>query len=191
VALYAPAQPGHEDMEAVLARAMSPPHFPIPPKGLRGHWAFNSLEEGEAELEGFSFLALEIPHKGSRTFGYRVSDGRVAVAYLSDHWPLSLGAGPSGLGEYHEAALRLVDGCDIVFHDAQYTDQELPAKAYLGHSSHGYALGLAQAARARSVLFFHHDPSRTDAELDQIVEHYRGAAAITVDAAAEGRTIKL
>ena len=57
----------------VLRRAMSPPHFPIGPEGLRGAWTFESLEPGEHHVGGFEVLALEIPHKGGRTFGYRVS----------------------------------------------------------------------------------------------------------------------
>lgn len=51
--------------------------------------------------------AREIPHKGGRTFGFRVSDGASTVAYLPDHSPLVLGAGPHGFGEYHEAAVAL------------------------------------------------------------------------------------
>ncbi len=125
---------------------MSPPYFPVTPTGLRGTWRYVGLEPGEHELEGFTVLALEIPHTGGRAFGYRVSDGEASLAYLSDHYPLSLGPGPSGLGEYHEAALRLAAGCDILFHDSQYTDEELPARAHFGHSSSGYAVGLAETA---------------------------------------------
>ncbi|MGP8209221.1 MAG: MBL fold metallo-hydrolase, partial [Acidimicrobiales bacterium] len=87
VTLYGPHQGPETDMESVLGRAMSPPHFPITPGELRGTWRFENLGPGEHEIEGFSVLALDIPHKGGRSFGYRVSDGRVTLAYLSDHWP--------------------------------------------------------------------------------------------------------
>ena len=73
VDLYVPAQ---GDTESILGRFMSPPHFPIPPSDLAGSWTFNGLEPGEAEIGAFSVLALEIPHKGGRAFGYRISDGR-------------------------------------------------------------------------------------------------------------------
>ena len=88
--------PSQGDPEEVLARAISPPHFPIRPSQLRGEWTFESLEPGTREVEGFSVTALEIPHKGGRTFGYRVSDGRATVAYLSDHSPIAYGPGPEG-----------------------------------------------------------------------------------------------
>jgi len=36
-------------------------------------------------------LVEEIPHKGGRTFGFRVEHAGTAIAYLSDHAPLSVG----------------------------------------------------------------------------------------------------
>jgi len=185
--LYIPAQ---GDSEAVLERFMSPPHFPIAPAQLRGDWRFLALEPGEHEIEGFSVLALEIPHKGGRTFGYRISDGRASFAYLSDHCPTVIGPGSDGLGERHEAALRLASDCDLLLHDAQYTDEELPARGSFGHASAGYAVGLTTVARAKRLLLFHHDPSRTDAEIDKIVEGYRDAP-VPVDGAAQGMDLIL
>ena len=64
------------DREAVLARAMSPPHFPIGPDGPARRLDVRAGRAGKLQAEGFSVLAREIPHKGGRTFGYRVSDGR-------------------------------------------------------------------------------------------------------------------
>ena len=92
VDLYLPEQ--GVDPEKLLAWAISPPHFPIRPKQLGDGWTFNAIEPGHHEFEGFSVHALEIPHKGGRTFGYRVSDGSATLAYLPDHSPISLGPGP-------------------------------------------------------------------------------------------------
>ena len=185
--LYLPAQ---GDPVEVLSRFMAPPHFPIPPTGLRGSWRFEGLVAGEHEIEGFSVLALDIPHKGGRTFGYRVSDGRSSLAYLSDHSPVSLGPGPGGLGPHHEAALRLADGVDVLVHDAQHTAEELPAKAAFGHSAAEYALTLAEAAGARRVVLFHHDPDRTDDELDALVGRF-AESPLPVAAAREGTVLGL
>jgi Cyclic nucleotide-binding domain len=110
-----------------------------------------------------------IPHKGGRTFGYRVSDGEATLAYLSDHSPISLGAGPDGLGEYYEAAVALARGADLLMHDSQHTAAEFPRLAFLGHSAIEYVMALAQHAGARRVALFHHDPWRTDAEIDDLV----------------------
>lgn len=182
--------PAQGDPEAVLGAAMSPPHFPITPGELRGRWRFTGLEPGRHRIEGFDVMAAEIPHKGGRTFGFRVSDGAASVAYLSDHWPVSLGDGPDGMGPYHEAAMALVSDVDVVIHDAQYTAAEFAARRHFGHSTTDYAVGLAVAAGARRVVLFHHDPARTDDELDALVRSYLGSAG-EVTAAAEGMVIDL
>ncbi|MEX2658160.1 MAG: MBL fold metallo-hydrolase [Acidimicrobiales bacterium] len=109
-----------------------------------------------------SCIALDIPHKGGRTFGYRVSDDRSAIAYLSDHGPSQLGEGPDGWGPYHEAACALAEGVDLLIHDAQHTAAELTPIAHFGHSSMDYPVRLAELAGAKGVLLFHHDPDRTE-----------------------------
>jgi len=178
------------DAERVLARAFSPPHFPVEPRALGAGWTFDSVGEGEHEIEGFSVLAREIPHKGGRTFGFRVGDGTGSIAYLSDHHPLALGPGPAGLGELHDGAMELAAGVDLLIHDAQYTAEELPRLAYLGHSCPEYALALAEAAGARQACLFHHAPLRTDPEIDELAGRVRGGH-VPVLVAAEGLTFRL
>ena len=185
---YVPAQGDPVD---VLSRAMSPPHFPITPDQLRGDWRFHALEAGERRIGDFSVLARDIPHKGGRTFGYRISDGTSTVAYLSDHWPISLGPGPEGWGEYHEAALELCAGADVVLHDSQYTAEELPARATWGHSAIDYAVRLCELAGARRLLLFHHDPTRTDDQITDLVAAWAGRTNPVVEAAAEGAVVEL
>jgi phosphoribosyl 1,2-cyclic phosphodiesterase len=182
--------PGQGDPVAVLTRILSPPHFPIGPGDLRGEWRFHALEPGEHTIEGFEVTAREIPHKGGRTFGYRVSSGEVAIAYLSDHSPITLGPGPDGLGEYHDEALELARDVDLLLHDAQYTAAELSQRASFGHSAVDYAVGLAARSGARRVLLFHHDPPRTDDAIDEIVRAHKHPD-VDVQAAAEGMVIDL
>ena len=179
-----------EDAEELLARVISPPHFPIRPRQLGEGWTFNSLSPGHYEFEGFSVEAREIPHKGGRTFGYRVSDGTATVAYLSDHSPISLGPGPDGLGEYHEAAVELARGADLLVHDSQHTAAELPRLAFLGHSAIEYVVGLAQHAGVKGVALYHHDPWRTDDEIDELAAK-QASAPVPVFAAYDGLIVDL
>lgn len=176
------------DAVATLARGLSPPHFPIGPTQLGNGWTFNPLQEGSLSVEGFDVAIREIPHKGGRTFGFRVTDGDASLAYMSDHFPLGIGPGPDGLGAYHDAALELVDGVDVLIHDAQFLASQFPAVTYLGHSAIEYAIGLAVAAHAKSVLLFHHAPDRTDSELDAISAQFADAP-LPVTVAIEGTEV--
>lgn len=185
-----PHQERHADALARLAGGMAPPYFPITPDQLRGDWRFHDLEQGEFEVEGFRVLVREIPHKGGRTFGLRIEDDTGVVAYLSDHHPVSLGPGPEGFGPYHPAALELAAGADVLLHDAQYTAAEFPGRASFGHSTVDYAVGLGVAAGVGQVLLYHHDPARTDVELDAVLASVAGAA-VPVGLAVEGAVVEV
>ncbi len=173
---------------------MRPPYFPIEPTELRGDWSFATLAPGARELEGFEVLAREIPHKGGRTFGYRIGDGRATLAYLPDHCPTALGAGEDGWGEYHPAALELARDADVLVHDAAMFPQELAAEASFGHAVADYAVQLGRRAGVREVVLFHHRHDRTDEALDGLARRLGSSGSEDsprVSVAAEGTAIEL
>ena len=145
-----------------LARSMSPPHFPIDPRGLAGRWTFDTIDEGRHVFEGLSVVAREVPHKGGRTFGYRVSDGRRTFAYIPDHRPALGGPG-------REAALDLCAGVDVLIHDAQFIASELNTAERFGHSTWPEAIELAVEAGARELILTHHGPDRRDTALSELI----------------------
>jgi ribonuclease BN (tRNA processing enzyme) len=149
----------------VLARAMSPPHFPIGPDGLRGDWSFEGMKPGGHIVEGFEIQAFDVPHKGGRTYGFRIDDLNEAgatsasVAYIPDHHPEP---------ETNLAIARVCSGVDVLVHDAQFLSSEQAVADAYGHSTIEDALELAQLCDARTLALFHHGPARTDDEVDVI-----------------------
>lgn len=190
VTVVLPEQHSGVDAAEVLGGLMKPPYFPIGPTELRGQWSCQAIALGEHELEGFTVLAREIPHKGGRTFGYRVSDGHSTITYMPDHNPTSLGPGEHGFGEYHAAALELAHETDVLVHDAQLLPQELDAEGDFGHAVADYCVGLAERAGARSVVMFHHRLDRTDDALDALAARLaKDSPAVSV--ATEGVVLHL
>ena len=179
VDLYLPAQEGASGHD-LLARSMSPPTFPITPSGLQGAWSFEAIEPGTHRIGGFDVLAAQVRHKGGRTYGYRVSDGTVDVAYLPDH--VAKGAADEDL----EALIR---GVDVLLHDAQFLESERQFADAYGHSTVDDAVSVAHRLDAHTLVLFHHGPSRTDAQLDEILTRLR--APMPVVMAAEGQVLDL
>lgn len=177
------------DPEELLARAFSPPHFPVRPRDLGGNWEFEAIEPGWHEIEGFDVLVEVVPHKGGTTYGIRVERDGASLAYLPDHAPTSLGGGMDGLGVRHDAALKLCANVDLLIHDAQHLAREFPMLAFLGHATVDYAMALADETDARTLCLFHYAPTRTDDEIDEIVAEL--AAERSVIAAAEGQVLTL
>ena len=145
----------------VLALAMSPPHFPIGPDGLRGDWTFESVKPGSHAIEGFEVVAFDVPHKGGRTFGYpRSADGHV----VDRVHPRSLPAGRHDARD--RARVRRASTCCV--HDAQFLEHERAVADLYGHATVDDAIELARRCGAGRLALFHHSPGRTDDEVDAI-----------------------
>ncbi len=63
-------------------------------------------------------------------------------------------------------------GADLLIHDSQYTEQEYEGRRNWGHSPFEYAIGAANRAGVKKLALFHHDPDRTDRELDEMAKIY-------------------
>lgn len=180
VDLFLPGQ-GNQSGRDLLAQSFSPPSFPITPEGLRGAWGFHALEPGTHQVEGLSVSAVEIQHKGGRTFGLRVDDELGSLAYLPDHAPA---AGIS------DDLLAMLDGVDVLVHDAQFLEGERPVAVDYGHATVQDSISLARTCGAGTIVLFHHSPARTDDALDEIaVWAAELAPDLTVVVAREGMTL--
>jgi phosphoribosyl 1,2-cyclic phosphodiesterase len=158
VDLYVPEQDGLSGRD-LLAQAFTPPSFPIPPEGLHGTWAFHAMGAGRHEVQGFSVTAVDIEHKGGRTFGLRVEDERGSLAYLPDHAP------EAGMSDELRSMLA---GVDVLVHDAQFLESERSVAVDYGHATVEDSVKLGHSCDAGTVVLFHHSPARTDATLDEI-----------------------
>lgn len=148
------------------------------------------MPEAAFEAEGFSVLAVDVPHKGGHTVGFRISDGSSTIAYVPDHCPTALGPGPDGLGEYHKGALQLAQDVDLLIHDAHLRAEEVAAEGSFGHAAAEYTVGLAAMAGARQVALFHHRPERKDAEVERTVCRF-AESRVPVMGAAETLSLRL
>ncbi|GAA4570940.1 MBL fold metallo-hydrolase [Planotetraspora kaengkrachanensis] len=148
--------PGDGDPRGLLARMMSPPHFPIDPGGLRGDWRFRTSADGV--VEGYTVRVAEIAHKGGVTHGIRVEGDGVCVAYLPDHCPQIESA----------AAEKLASGADLLLHDGQFLSAEQETADAYGHATIGDAVAFARRCGARRLVLTHHAPGRTDDALDVV-----------------------
>ncbi|HEY8527775.1 MAG TPA: MBL fold metallo-hydrolase [Acidimicrobiales bacterium] len=186
--IYGPPQPTGTLGDA-FHRFICPPFFPVTVEQLYGQMTFHDAGDTDLVLDGAKVRVRPVPHVGANN-GYRVDMGGASVAYLSDHqMPLD------GSHAVTEDVLELCDGVDVLVHDAQYTPEEFAEKAHWGHCTIDYAVFVAREAGAKCLVLFHHDPARTDDQLDVLLEEAREKASRTavseVLAAYEGLTISL
>jgi ribonuclease BN (tRNA processing enzyme) len=160
VHVVVPEQHGQTGRDLV-AQLISPPAFPITPEGLRGTWSFAAVPTGPFVAEGVRVTAVDVVHKGGRTFGYRLDADDASVAYLPDHAPAA------GVGSETLAAL---EGVDVLVHDAQFLDSERVVADDYAHATISDAVGFARRINAGTLVLFHHSPARIDDALDRIAD---------------------
>ena len=157
--------PGNAAASSLLARAMSPPHFPIGPDGLLGSWEFRPARPGDLPLGpgagDVRVRVAEVEHKGGETFVIRVDLDGASVAYLPDH--------NRPIGRPHPlAGAELIHGVDALLHDGQFIDGEAGTALRYGHSTIEDAAWLADHCEVGRLVIIHHAPGRTDDELDEL-----------------------
>ncbi len=73
--------------------------------------------------------------------------------------------------EQNEAIEQFTKGADLLIHDSQYTEEEyLDGKLGWGHSTYEYACPAAEHSNVKKLALFHHDPMRTDDQMDELAK---------------------
>ncbi len=146
-----------------------------------------ALRIGEALVEG---IELQHPQGG---MGFKIAEGNRTFVFLTDNelrpdaWP--------GRSPWDYACF--CEGADLLIHDAQYRPEEMGARRGWGHSDFLSAVDLALEAGVRHLVLYHHDPDRTDAEVEEMEriarDHAkgRGRFGLLIEAAMERSEWKL
>lgn len=144
------------------------------------------LQIGSALVEG---VELRHPQGG---MGFRIRQGDRTLVFLTDN---ELSPHPvNGRSQAHYVSF--CRGADLLIHDAQYLPGEMAAKRGWGHSDCVSAVNLALEAGVGRLLLTHHDPDRTDQQVDDLVSMARAHAeqqgsAMEMEGAREGRVLRI
>lgn len=175
-------------LRARLSRYLSPPLFPVRVRELT-NVVFHDVPPSEFEIGPVQIAADLIVHPGA-TLGYRLTEGSSTISYLPDHEP-ALGNDDFPGNADWTSGFALVEGANVLIHDAQYTDEEYASKVGWGHSSTEHLVRFAQMTDVRRLVTFHHDPAHDDSMLDEMhadlearaneIEIVPGTAGLTLE----------
>jgi len=186
-----------QSLAETLAGQMEHTYFPVSLEQLGATIRYHDLVEGTFSIDDVRITTHYLNHT-ALTLGYRIECDGASMVYCCDHEPhaAELASGAGELTGYDRRYVDFLTGADVVIHDAQYTAREYPEKIGWGHSTCEYALRVGQEAGVGKLVLTHHDPLRTDAALDAIVEAMRRRAraastVVEVVVAAEGQSLEL
>ncbi len=192
--IYAPQGFG-ESLKDTLAGQMEYTYFPVSPEAFGAQVRYHNLGEGHFMIDDLSIRTRYLNHP-ALTLAFRVENAGASFVYSCDHEPHSrdLAMGEGLIHGEDLAHAEFMAGVQMVIHDAQYCAHEYAAKQGWGHSTVEYAVTIGRAAGADQLALTHHDPSRTDEQIDVIVAELQakiGTGKPQVFAAYEGLEIDL
>lgn len=189
--IFTNVESGH-NLLCSLFEQMDGSNFPVKAEELPSHnyCVFKGAESVFYE-KGLNLLKKPLNHPGGG-YAYRIEENGITTAYITDNEL----APPGKVHTSYDEWVKFCHGVDVLIHDAQYTEEDMPHKHGWGHSLISQVRQLAVDAEVGALVMFHHDPDRTDAELDEIMReneiYFSGKhASIKSFCAYEGLEIKL
>lgn len=183
--IHAPKNIGRNGIRNVLSGIMDRRYFPVTFDKLPADLAVHDFEPGESFMIGSALVETRpTRHPGGNT-AYRITADGWTFFFSGDH-ECSLGQAGDPVSE---GVFEFLHGVDVALVDAQFTDEEYPARQGWGHSTYAAWPQRCAEAGVSWLMFSHHDPGRTDDQLDAILLQMRERFAdlpLVMDMAAEG-----
>lgn len=209
--VYGPVTYEGEALEDVVGGQWVYRYFPVRYTELTADIEYIQMREGRFSLGDGITLTTKYLNHPLLCLGYRFeSEGKAfCTAYDSEPFHNFFTTDPEN-PSYDEAVVqeaervvneenqRLEDffsSADLLVYDTPYTQQEYEStKIGWGHSSMEHAITAAKRSRVRRLALFHHEPTRTDAEIDALSRKFCNsefAGDVEVFFAREGMVVQI
>ncbi|MBI2992767.1 MAG: MBL fold metallo-hydrolase [Gammaproteobacteria bacterium] len=204
--------PSRKDIEEHVSAQMRAPYFPVGTETWLAKIRYMDPPKDQHFKYGPIALSYQSVHHPGITYGYRIQVNGKTILYISDNECLYLDKSirqkyrefseeeqrllSEMQREEYEAELKLIQGADILIHDAQYTPDDYQKKRGWGHSCYIDTVNTAIDAGVKELYLYHHDPNYTDAAIDAISAACQEIikernASLVCKVAREGMTIDL
>ena len=212
IKIYGPVTYEEEGLAEIVGGQLSYRYFPVKHSELAANISYHPMKETSVDLGDGLTLTTKYLNHPILCLGYRFDyKGKsFCTAYDTEPFrnvfptdpeapgydPIAAEEGERAAAEENEKVLRFFKGADLLIHDTQYTHEEyIDSKLGWGHSTFEYAINSAHKAGVKQLLLFHHDPMRTDTQLDTLIDNYRsrvqGKTEMKIEGAREGMEIIL
>jgi len=162
-------------IEHVMGVQLQNSYFPVSETAMSTTLDYRTLEIGVPIEVGDAVVSNVVMNHPVTNLGYRIACNGKSVFFTGDHEP-SHNPHPAGHPLHAEAQLQLLasegamdavmQGVDALIVDCSYTRDEYPSKQGWGHGTFDGAIEMALRVGARALYCTHHEPTRSDDELE-------------------------
>jgi len=187
--IYGPVTFENDSLRAIVGGQLSYQYFPIRQSELSADITYHSLKEKRIELEDGIQVTTKYLNHPIACLGYRVEyQGKTfCTAYDTEPFQNLFCTDPEdpsydeamategelAAREQNEKLEAFVKGADLLVYDAQYTrDEYETTRRGWGHTAMEDVVALARKLSIRSTALFHHEPVRTDDQLDELAKTF-------------------
>ena len=166
--------------------------FPIKFDDLKANIKYIAkLVNGPLEIDSVLIESIPLQHPQGGV-GFRFREGDKTLVFITDNELRE----DAWIGRTPEEYAKFSKNADVLIHDSQYTPEEIDARRGWGHSDYRSTYELARNADVKKLILFHHDPPRTDTEMQKIEVICEDLAKkdkfdITIEAAKENSEFEL
>jgi len=187
--IYGPVTCEEESLKEVIGGQFSYRYFPVRESELEATIEYIDLKEGRYDLgDGIQLTAKYLNHP-LLSLGYRIEyRGKIiCTAYDTEPFYNVFSTDPAdpsydeiialegemAAREENQRMEEFFNGADLLIHDGQYTMAEYECgKKGWGHSPIEYIVDAARRASVKRLAICHHDPLRSDSQIDALSETY-------------------
>lgn len=164
-------------VEQVMAVQLQYSFFPVREAEMKAAISYQALSIGETVAVGGARVTGTLLNHPVIDLGYRIDCNGKSLFFTGDHEPHYNIYEPSdaGYADYQavlEERQRAIDdamrGVDALIIDASYTREEYPSKKGWGHGHFDGAIATALRVGAKRLYCTHHEPTRSDDELERV-----------------------
>lgn len=202
ITIYGAYDPiSQNSISEILTAQLQYRFFPIRECELNAEIDYVSLKDGGKVSIGEVTITPVLMNHPVVNFGYRIDCRGKSLFFTGDHEkPFNIYepeddeyAMYQDLLEQKEAdLLEHIRDVDVMVTDSSYTTTEYPAKKGWGHGTFDSCMELAEKARAKQLFLTHHEPTRSDDELEKVFQQSLSARKYLIpeiDLAREGLII--
>jgi phosphoribosyl 1,2-cyclic phosphodiesterase len=158
-----------KSIKEMLAHIMAAPNFPVTFDSIHAKISYHDNCFEPYNLGSLTITPIPLSHPNQGT-GYKFEENGKSFVFLTDN---ELGYKHEG-GLDFQKYLDFAGGADLLFHDAEYQEDEYKKTRGWGHSLYKDVLRLALEGGVNKLGLFHHNQERVDDEVDAIVNDCRG-----------------
>jgi phosphoribosyl 1,2-cyclic phosphodiesterase len=148
-----------------LRQQMAPPFFPVSFEVMNAEFDFNVIRPERKRVGAAEVIPVQLNHPNGG-YGFKIVEADQVFVFLPDNELDFIHLE----GLTRESYVDFSRGATLLMHDAQYTDAEYESiKKGWGHTKLSSAVELSIQAEVERFGLFHHDPARTDSEMDELV----------------------